>query len=147
MLYRATVLLVLLVALAFAYGCAPGVERAVDPSEGEFYTEEEYQKLSSDQREAYCAELLDEYQASQGCVADATDGIEREEAAIGDLQSELEGLRPALMELRGEIEALESDIAYFEGLPRVYTVMKGDFLYRISGMEEIYADPHKWKRI
>jgi len=66
---------------------------------------------------------------------------------VDDLKAELEGLRPQLMSLRGEIESLESEIAYFEGLPRVYTVAKGDFLYKISGMEEIYADPLKWKRI
>ena len=147
MLYRTTVLLVLLAALAFAFGCAPGVERTVDPSQGQFYTEEEYQKLSKDQREAYCAALLSEYQASQDCVSEAGDGLASEQTAMTDLQSELDGLRPRLMSLRGEIESLESEIAYFEGLPRVYTVMKGDFLYKIAGMEEIYADPLKWKRI
>ena len=42
---------------------------------------------------------------------------------------------------------LQSQIAYFEGLPKVYTVQKGDFLYKIAGMDEIYADPLKWKRI
>jgi nucleoid-associated protein YgaU len=26
-------------------------------------------------------------------------------------------------------------------------VEKGDFLYKIAGMEEVYADPLKWKRI
>jgi hypothetical protein len=147
MLYRTTVLLVLLVALAFAFGCAPGVERTCNPSAGDFYTEEEFQKLTNDQREAYCAKLLQEYQANQDCVSEARDGLDREQSATTDLQGELETLRPRLMSLRGEIESLESEIAYFEGLPRVYTVMKGDFLYKISGMEEIYADPLKWKRI
>jgi nucleoid-associated protein YgaU len=45
------------------------------------------------------------------------------------------------------VESLQSEIAYFEGLPRIYTVNKGDFLYKISGLEEVYADPLKWKRI
>jgi hypothetical protein len=81
MLYRATIVLVLLVALAFAFGCAPGVERTADPSSGDFYTEEEYQKLSSDQREAYCAALLREYGANQDCVAEAEDGLARERTA------------------------------------------------------------------
>jgi hypothetical protein len=40
MLYRAIVVLVLLVALAFAFGCAPGVQRAANPADGNFYTEE-----------------------------------------------------------------------------------------------------------
>ncbi|MFH1502305.1 MAG: LysM peptidoglycan-binding domain-containing protein [Candidatus Eisenbacteria bacterium] len=147
MLYRALVVLVLLVALAFAFGCAPGVQRTADPSSGDFYSEEEYQKLSGDQREAYCAQLLSEYGASQDCVAEARDGLERERTAIGDLTSEFDGLQPRLMSLKSEVASLESEIAYFAGLPRVYTVVKGDFLYKISEMEEIYADPLKWKRI
>ena len=129
MLYRAIVVLVLLVALAFAFGCAPGVERTVDPSSGNFFTEEEYQKLSGDQREAYCAQLLSAYNSGQDCVSEARDGLDREGTAIADLEAELEGLQPRLMSIKGEVESLQSEIAYFEGLPRVYTVVKGDFLY------------------
>jgi nucleoid-associated protein YgaU len=147
MLYRAIVVLALLVALAFAFGCAPGVERAADPSSGNFYTEEEFQKLTKDQREAYCGQLLEAYNDAGDCVAQARDGLAKEQTAVADLKSELDGLQPRLMSLKNEVASLESEIAYFEGLPRVYTVQKGDFLYKISGMEEIYADPLKWKRI
>lgn len=147
MLSRLTVALVLLVALALASGCAPGVKRMADPSAGDFYTEEEYQKLSKDQREAYCAALLDEYSVSEDCVESAKSGLDKEKRAIADLKRELDTLTPKLKSLKGEVEELEREIAYYEGLPRVYTVAKGDFLYKISGMEEIYADPLKWKRI
>jgi hypothetical protein len=41
---RLAISLALLVALALATGCAPGVQRMADPSAGNFYTEEEYQK-------------------------------------------------------------------------------------------------------
>jgi hypothetical protein len=147
MVTRLAISLVLLVALALATGCAPGVQRMADPSAGDFYTEEEYQKLSKDQREAYCAAVLAEYRAMQDCVAQVTTDHEKEMRAIGDLEGELESLNPRLMALKSEVEGLEREIAYFEGLPRVYTVRKGDFLYKISGMEEIYADPLKWKRV
>ncbi len=147
MLYRAIVVLVLLVALAFAFGCAPGVERTASPTSGDFYTEEEFQKLSKDQREAYCTQLLKAYSDGEDCVAEARDGLQKEQTAMADLQSELDGLKPKLMNLKSEVASLESEIAYFEGLPRVYTVVKGDFLYKISEMDEIYADPLKWKRI
>lgn len=147
MLTRLAVSLVLLVALALATGCAPGVQRMADPSAGDFYTEEEYQKLSKDQREAYCAALLAEHRAMEDCVAQAAANLDKEERAIGDLQGELEALNPRLMAMKSEVEGLEREIAYFEGLPRVYMVEKGDFLYKISGMETIYADPIKWKRI
>ncbi len=147
MLRRITVVLVLLVALALVTGCGSGVQRTADPREGDFYTEEEYQKLSKDQREAYCAELLGEYEDMQDSAAQARDNIAAEGRAIGDLETEMARLQPELMGLRGEVEALEGEIAWYEGLPRVYVVQKGDFLYKIAEMDEIYADPLKWKRI
>jgi nucleoid-associated protein YgaU len=147
MIHRITFALVLLVAVALVTGCAPQVTRMADPGSGDFYSEEEYQKLSKDQREAYCADLLAAYRDAQTCVDSATDDLATERQAIGDLQTEMGNLTPRLKSLRGEVENLQSQIAYFEGLPRMYTVKKGDFLYKISGMEEIYADPLKWKRI
>jgi len=147
MMTRLAISLVLLVALALATGCAPGVQRMADPSAGDFYTEEEYQKLSKDQREAYCGALLAEYRAMEDCVTQTAADLDKESRAIGDLTGELESLNPRLMALKSEVEGLEAEIAYFEGLPRVYTVKKGDFLYKISEMEPIYADPLKWKRI
>jgi nucleoid-associated protein YgaU len=147
MFHRICVAMVLLVAVALVTGCAPQVTRTANPSAGDFYTEEEYQKLSKDQREAYCARLLDAYNEAQDCVEGAQSDLATEQKAIGDLQSEMSKLTPQLKDLRNEVQSLQSQIAYFEGLPKMYTVKKGDFLYKISGMEEIYADPLKWKRI
>ncbi len=147
MLHRLTVALVLLVALALVTGCGPQVTRMADPSDGDFYTEEEYQKLKKDQREAYCVDLLSAYGGAQDCIDGTASDLDREAEAVGDLEGELANLTPRLRSLRTEVEALRSEIAYFEGLPRVYSVEKGDFLYKIAGMEEVYADPLKWKRI
>jgi len=147
MLYRLTVVLVLLGALAVVSGCGTGCPRTADPSSGDFYTEEEFQKLSKDQMETYCAQLLAEYSAGQTCVDRASADLDRESAAIGDLKNELSMLQPRLMSLKGDVESLRSQIAHYEGLPRMYIVQKGDFLYKIAGTDEIYADPLKWKRI
>ena len=147
MLHKLIVALVLLVAVALVTGCAPQVTRTADPSGRDFYTEEEYEKLKKDQREAYCMNLLSAYGDAQDCADGAKADLARESTAIGDLEGALAGLTPQLMGLRSEVEGLQSQIAYFEGLPRGYTVEKGDFLYKIAGTEEIYADPLKWKRI
>ena len=147
MLRRITVVLALLVALALVTGCGSGVQRTADPSGGDFYTEEEYQKLSKDQRQAYCADLLADYEGMQDCVAQARDDLATEGRATSDLETEMARLQPRLMELRGDVEELGREIAYYEGLPRVYVVQKGDFLYKIAEMDQIYADPLKWKRI
>jgi len=134
--------MVLLVAGALVTGCAPGVTRMADPSDGDFYTEEEYQKLKKDQREAYCADLLSAYGDAQDCVAESGDALDGERTAIAALETSLADIRPQLMGLRSEVEGLQSQIAYFEGLPRMYMVEKGDFLSKISGLEEVYADPN-----
>lgn len=147
MLHRISVALVLLVALALVTGCGSGIQRTADPSAGDFYTEEEYQKLSKDQREDYCVGLLREYENAQDSAARARDDIGKEQRAAADLDAEMAKLTPRLRELKGEVDALNGEIAWFEGLPRVYVVQKGDFLYKISEMDEIYADPLKWKRI
>jgi len=147
MLYRLIVAAVLLAAIGLMSGCGGGCPRTADPASGDFYTEEEYQKCNKEQREFYCGQLLDEYTLNQDCVDAAKADLSKEQKAVSDLQGELDGMQPRLMSLRSEVAALESEIAYFEGLPRMYTVEKGDFLYKISGMEEIYADPLKWKRI
>ena len=147
MLRKLAVVMVLLVAVALVTGCAPRITRTADPSEGDFYSTEEYQKLKKDQREAYCGDLLTAYREAQDCVDETGQSLALESSAISDLEAALADLTPQLMGLRSEVQALQGQIAYFEGLPKVYTVKKGDFLYKISGMEEIYADPLKWKRI
>ena len=44
--------------LAFAAaGCGKPVLRVADASLGDYYTQEEYQKLRKEQREEYCREL------------------------------------------------------------------------------------------
>lgn len=139
--------LVLLAAVALASGCGPKISRTVDPRAGEFYTEEEFQSLSKEQREAYCATLLAAYDSGQDCADRARSDLGKERTAISDLKNELKSLRPKLKGLSGEVASLKSEIAYYEGLPRTHIVEKGEFLYKISGYERMYADPYKWKRI
>ncbi len=147
MLYRLALATLLLAALALVSGCGSGCPRTADPSSGDFYSEEEFQQLSKEQMETYCQQLLNEYSEAQNCVTHGKDDLTKEDTAVSDLKSELADLAPTLRTLKAEVAAIESEIAYFEGLPRVYTVKKGDFLYKISEFDEIYADPLKWKRI
>ncbi len=143
---RLAIALFLLAALVAASGCAR-VERMADPTTGDYYSDEEFQKLSKDQRTAYCAALAAEAAKQQACAERSRGDLENEQAAIRDLEGELTGLTPRLEGLSAEIDALERDIAYFEGLPRVYVVKRGDYLTKISGFDEIYLDPLKWRRI
>lgn len=143
---RLTIALLLVAALAAVTGCAR-VERMADPTRGDYYNEDEFQKLSKDQRAEYCAALAAEAEKQLACADRSRGDLEREQAAIRDLEGELTGLTPRRDNLAAEVEALERDIAYYEGLPRMYVVKRGDYLTKISGFDEIYLDPLKWRRI
>jgi len=78
-------------------------------------------------------------------------------------KAELQGFKDRLAELRSNNLALLSDnMAALDNIesmimqaeekgkpaqPDTYTVNRGDFLWRIAGMNDIYGDPYAWSRI
>ena len=78
-------------------------------------------------------------------------------------KDELQGYKDRLAELRDNNLALLSDnMAALDNIesmikqaeekgkpaqPDTYTVVRGDFLWRIAGMNDIYGDPYAWNRI
>jgi nucleoid-associated protein YgaU len=73
--------------------------------------------------------------------------------AIEQKLNEMKGSRIALLtEMMNKIAALEGKIAQLrarmpKGLYDEYTVMRGDYLWRISKKPDIYGDPMQWIRI
>ena len=128
-------------------GCGSSVDRTVDVSQGDYYTDEEFKKLSKDQRNEYCAALDQELASLEKAEADA----ERQASAVrGDLQkvqNDVKGLQGRYDGRKAEVDRIQEQIDYYEGLPKIHVVEKGEFLYKISGYEAIYADPTKWPRI
>lgn len=120
---------------------------AVDVSRGEFYTEEEYQKLGGKEREAYCASLASEADRQASMLGDAETDLAAEQANVDDLKSTLGQVDGELGPIEAEVARLEKEIAELEALPTTWTVQKGEFLYKISGYDQIYSDPVKWPRI
>ena len=51
-------------------GCGGGVERQANVDAGDYYTAEEFDKLSKEQRDAYCDDLAT---SQQGLSAEATE--------------------------------------------------------------------------
>ncbi len=126
-------------------GCSKKVARQADVSAGDYYSEEEFKSLGSEQREQYCADLADELES----LGEATAKAESEAAS-----ADLDRLRAELRRLQGEyrvqadqVQKIKDEIKYFESLPKDYTVVRGDCLWNISGFESIYADPIQWPRI
>jgi hypothetical protein len=120
---------------------------AVDVSRGQFYTEEEYQKLSGKEREAYCASLAGEKDKQASLMGEAESKLDAEQAKIADLKAQLNEVNSELQPVEAEVARLEREIAELEALPTEWTVKSGESLSKISGYEEIYSDPVKWPRI
>jgi len=128
-------------------GCGKKVTRQADVAAGDYYTDEEFKKLSREQRDAYCEELAAELaRLEQAAKADVVAQGEAQ-ADIKKLQQEAASLQSKLASQDSRFSGIEKEIAYFESLPKSYTVVKGDCLWKIAGKEEIYADPIKWPRI
>ena len=128
-------------------GCGGGVDREVDVSAGEYYTPEEVQKLKKARYTEYCASL--DCEPARGSVEATTT-----ESQVGATQAQGAGAQKDIKSLEGEysgkmaeVEAVQSEIDYFEGLPKMWTVREGEFLHKISSYEDIYADALKWPRI
>lgn len=127
--------------------CGGGVARDADVSNGDYYSAEEFEKLSDEQREAYCAGLDAELARLEGAATDAQSQTDTARSQLRSVQSQVQDLERQTSASQSEIDALNEEISYYENLPTTYVVRDGDFLQKISGYEDIYADPTKWTRI
>jgi len=145
--YQIYLALALLLPALLLSGCGKKVTRQADVAAGDYYTEEEFKWLSDDQRDAYCEELAAELaRLEQASKADAKN-LADTDAELKDLREKAAKLQSKLASQGDRFKDIHKEIAYFESLPKSYTVLKGDCLWKISGKEEIYADPIKWPRI
>lgn len=128
-------------------GCGGGVDRDVDVTAGEYYTPEEVEKLKKDQYNEYCAGLEAELARVSEEASSTQSQAQATQAQVAAVQKDIQGLESDYNGKKAEVDAVQSEIDYFEGLPKMWTVKDGEFLYKISGYEEIYADALKWPRI
>jgi nucleoid-associated protein YgaU len=49
--------------------------------------------------------------------------------------------------LEGKLTQLRSKVASYQPSYDQYTVVRGDYLWKISGKQEIYGNPYQWMRI
>jgi nucleoid-associated protein YgaU len=134
-----------LAALLALAGCSRQVLREADVPAGDYYTEDEYRRLSGEQRERYCADLAAELDRVRAPVVPASPAGESE--ALAALRTELARLEVLVLGADGDLGALRAEIAAYEALPDSYVVQPGDDLMGIAAQERIYADPRKWPRL
>ncbi len=137
---------VLAAALAAAFA-APAFAQSYDVPSGEYLTEEEYKKLSKDEALAYCQKLAQEIDIQNDNAAAANSQMGDIDAEIAALRSRLAEARAANEPLASEVAALEARLKELTDLPRSYTVVRGDWLIKISGKPRIYNDRTAWRRI
>lgn len=139
-------------ALLLTSACLIGVTSVAfaqdfDIDEGEYLTEEAYQKLSGDEALDYCEKLAQEIDLQNDNAAAANSMMSDIEAEIADLKNQLADAQSASGPLAGEVAALEARLRELRELPRSYTVKEGDFLIKIASMGRVYGDESAWKRL
>jgi nucleoid-associated protein YgaU len=139
--------LALLPLVAACAGSAPTGGRSWDVSAGDYLTEEEYGKLSRDEAMDYCRQLTAEIDIQNDNAAAANERMPDIQSEIERLQAELDALKAENGPLSSEVASLEQQLEELKELPRSYTVVKDDWLRKISATTPIYRDEEKWKRI
>ncbi len=91
-----------------------------------------------------------------GLGALAPEDLFKQRKAIDALEERLNGMKEnkiyALTEMQNHVARIEGKVARLrERMPKSvydeYTVMRGDYLWRIAGKDDIYDDPFQWVRI
>lgn len=149
MTVRKNILLLILVpvVLLLVAGCSRYTPRPIDISQGEYYEDEEFQKLSKKDREEYCTKLAQELEVLQERSEGAETQLTNNKDRITTLTKDLRDAEREYSRLSTEIDELSRQIAALEALPKEWKLVYGECLWVVAGYEEIYGDPLKWTRI
>lgn len=140
--------------IAGASGCGKPVLRVADASLGDYYTNEEYENLSDEQREEYCNELANQRDLFLEQIASAEEALRTYRLQTEPRRRELDSLRVAaagiesrLAELRGEGAGGTKDGGTESDGADAYTVRTGDSLWRIAARDDVYGRGARWTRL
>ena len=152
----AAVTVLAVVSLSGAAGCGKPVLRVADASLGDYYTKEEYEKLSDEQREEYCTELANQRDLFLEQIADAEEalrahrlGDEPRRRELDSLRVAADGLEARLAEARSgaEVPASGTKEGETKDDAAAYRIRSGDSLWRIAARDEVYGRGTRWKRL
>lgn len=140
-------LIVIPLALVVLAGCSRYTPREIDISKGEYYEDEEYQKLSKKEREAYCAELASELDRLQTRSEEAEAQLDQNKQDIQTLTRDLRDAERDYSRLNNQVGELTLQLQELATLPKEWELQYGECLWIVAGYEEIYGDPLKWTRL
>jgi len=146
---RAYILLAILVifVLSLGVGCSRYQPRVIDITKGEYYEDEEYQKLSKKDREVYCAALADELVRLQKRYEKAKGELEKNKSMIEKLTEQLRDAEREYSKLTTKMDELNKELEELEALPKTWVLKFGECLWTVASYEEVYSDPLKWPRL
>jgi nucleoid-associated protein YgaU len=136
-----------LLAAALLVVAAPVAAQDYDVAGGRYLTLDEYKRLSADEAQEYCEKLAQEIDIQNDNAAAANEMMSDIDSEISSLKRMLADARSANDPLADEVRRLEQQLKKLGQLPRSYTVVKDDWLIKISGYPRIYSDGTRWKRI
>jgi nucleoid-associated protein YgaU len=149
-MYRKNIVLLLIVipmVLMLGAGCSRHKARPIEISQGEYYEDEEYQKLSKKDREAYCVSLAEELENLKSRSEKAESELTQNKEDIRNLTKELRDAEREYSTLTTQIDELTKQKEELEALPKSWVLQYGECLWIVAGYEEIYGDPLKWPRL
>ena len=128
-------------------GCGKTAGRHVDVKAGEYYSEDEFAKLSNSDKTAYCSALETERNRVQTELTLTQEDLVATRKQIDGLRNQITPVEKEILRLESDIRTLTGQIAQLERLPHEYTVKEGDCLSIIADRDDIYAAASKWPRI
>ncbi len=144
----------LLIALVFiplivvlAAGCSRHKTREIDITAGEYYEDEEYQKLSKKDRDLYCFDLSAELESLQARSDTAQKQLDQNKEDIQMLTRELRDSEREYSRLRNQVDEFTLQLQELASLPKEWKLEYGECLWIVAGYEQIYGDPLKWTRL
>ncbi len=149
MLDRKRMLIILIVPLILlvAAGCTRYKPRPIDISNGEYYEDEEYQKLSKKDREEYCRNLAEELERLQARSDKASSELNDNQQSIEQLTKDIRDAERVYANMNAHVDELTKQLQQLSLLPKTYILKYGECLWVLASYEEIYSDPLKWPRI
>lgn len=141
------VLLCISLILLVGAGCSKYKSRPIDISAGEYYEDEEYEKLSKKDREQYCSALAGELERLQGSSEAAQAEFADNKESIKNLTLELREAEKTYATLSAQVDDLTKQLQALVILPKEWKLQYGECLWIVAGYEEIYGDPLKWPRL
>ncbi len=122
--------------------------------------DEIYTMLGTDRAsvEAYRNQMRSLESDIDALMALAPEELYKRRAEIDQLQARLNEMKTSniakltemmdwIATLEGKLTQARSKVASYQPSYDQYTVVKGDYLWKISGKQEIYGDPFQWMRI